>query len=106
MQHCIRPPSKSHSADNAEKMGFWMAKNKQGGLRVGCGNWVNPALKNGELFEMWLLLLKYTDMGERLRLEGILAQLQTCQSSVRSSTAGVRGQLWPEVMGKLSISGR
>lgn len=48
MQHCIRTPSKSHSADNAEKMGFWTAKNKQGGLRVGRGNWVNPALKNGD----------------------------------------------------------
>lgn len=48
MQHCIRTPSKSHSADNAEKMGFWTAKNKQGSLWVGCGNWVNPALKNGD----------------------------------------------------------
>lgn len=46
-------------------------------------------------------------MGERVRLRGILTVFQTCQSSARSSGGGgVRGQLWPEVLGKSSTSGR
>lgn len=45
-------------------------------------------------------------MGERVRLGGISALFQTCHSSVKSSGGGVRGQLWPEVIGKSITSGR